>query len=152
MGYFQNFFFFSSPEKVIPPSLPRFFAFSTSFWALLYVFDKHFTTDQFNSRALHVFTSHHPSFTQNGAGGVCHHLLCSQGRCSCCVCMMVCLWVQLWKCVWKGGAVAEKIRLDVQNFWKRVRVKGARGGWEIVIVIMCFNLASWITQIQWLNL
>ena len=87
-GIFKTFLFSRQSNSPIYASL---FAFSTSFWALLCVFDKHFTTDQFNSCTLHVFTSHHPSFTENGAGGVCHHLLCSEGKCSTvCVCVCVC--------------------------------------------------------------
>lgn len=60
---FRNFFF--SPNKVILSALPRLCLFPTWFWVLQYVLDKHFTTDQFISCTLYIFTSLHLSFIRN---------------------------------------------------------------------------------------
>lgn len=65
-GIFSNIFF---PTKYFPIyTMPFFFFFSSLFWAFPNGFEKHFTTDQFKSYILHVFTSHPPSSTENGAG------------------------------------------------------------------------------------
>lgn len=63
MGYFQNFCLSSTP----------FWAFAVHFLSCV------FTSDQFDSYTLHVFLSRHPSLTGSGDGGLCHHLLCSEG-------------------------------------------------------------------------
>ena len=78
--FFFPFFFY--PNKVIPPSLPHFFffflPFSTSFWALQYIFKNththththtHISPSISSTPAPFMFLHpHHPSFAENGAG------------------------------------------------------------------------------------
>lgn len=61
---FKTFFFFFSQQSNSLSSV-SLLPFSTWFWVLQYVLDKHFTTDQLISCTLYIFTSLHLSFIQN---------------------------------------------------------------------------------------
>lgn len=103
--------------------------FSPPFWALLYGFEKHFTTDQFNSYTLHVFTSHHPSLTENGAGASAT-TCCVQRKVAVVSMHVVCLCVRLWKCVrgWShaGRGITVEIELVWQNIGRKCESNGVR--------------------------
>lgn len=114
MGYFQNFSFLPPTQQ----SNPHFELF-------LYVSEKHFTSDQFNSYTLHVFTSHRPSVTENGAG-VSATTCCVQRRFDGVLAyvVFVCTIVEVSEGhVMLGWVTVEEIGLDGQIIVLRFRVK-----------------------------
>lgn len=133
MGYFQNFF--SSPDKVIPSSLPRvcLFHLILSFAISL--------RETFHHRSVQLllpscFYIPPPVIHREWRWGVCHHLLCSEGsgsgvyaRCVfMCAAMEVCeegvgggYWGSGCRGEWAGWA---------KPWWE---VGGQRGDWRLRI-------------------
>ncbi len=155
MGYFQNFFFFPS-EKVIPPSLPRFLPFPPHF-ELCCMFLTNISAPISSTPAPFMFLHPTARHSRRMALGVSATTCCVQREGVVLRMHVLSLCVQLWKCAEEGAgtcwrSICTENWTGCTKFWLEVRVREAVGGWEIAIVIMCFNLVCWRTQTQWYNL